>query len=60
MHVPKSFIKTRMFEIGRTVIHGQRKKVIELYHKKISWWLNIYGVRFKHYGYYIIFKKMCF
>lgn len=63
MRPPKAFIKNRLFEIGRTVIQGklkpQRKK-IEFYCKKISWWITVYGVRFKHVGYYIMLKKNCF
>jgi hypothetical protein len=30
-----------------------------LYHKRLAWWMNIYGIRFKHNGLYIIFKKIC-
>ena len=60
MKFPKSFIKNKIFEIGRTVINKPRKKVVELYHKRLTWRLNIYVVRFRHYGYYIMFKKICF
>lgn len=60
MKLPKSFIRNKLFEIGRTVITKPRKKFIEFYHRRLSWWLNIYGVRFKHYGYYIMLKKICF
>jgi hypothetical protein len=60
MNFPKSFIKNRLFEVGRTVITRPRKKIIEFYHKKLTWWIDIYGVRFKHIGYYIILKKNCF
>ena len=61
MDLPKSFIKTRFFEIGRTIIHKPIGKPLafEFYHKKISWWINIYGVRFKHVGFYIMLKKVC-
>lgn len=61
MNLPKSFIRTKLFEIGRTIIHRPTNKLltIEFYHKKISWWINIYGVRFKHIGFYIMFKKTC-
>ena len=61
MKLPKSFIKTRFFEIGRTIIRRPTNKLvnIEFYHRKISWWINIYGVRFKHVGFYIMFKKTC-
>lgn len=60
MNLPKSFIKNRLFEIGRTCITPPRKKLIEFYHKKISWWIEVYGVRFKHNGYYVMLKKICF
>lgn len=60
MNLPKTFIKNCLFEIGKTVIVNPRKKTIEFYHKKLSWWMNIYGVRFKHHGLYIILKKICF
>ena len=61
MNIPKSFIKTRLFEIGRTIIHKptNEKLKFDFYHRKISWWINIYGIRFKHIGYYIMFKKAC-
>ena len=61
MKFPKSFIKTRFFEIGRTIIHRPDNKLvnIEFYHRKISQWIDIYGVRFKHVGFYIMFKKTC-
>lgn len=61
MNLPKSFIKTRFFEIGRTIIHRPIGKSLafEFYHKKISRWINIYGVRFKHVGFYIMLKKVC-
>jgi hypothetical protein len=60
MNLPKSFIKNRLFEIGRTVITSPRKKTIEFYHKKLTWWIDIYGIRFKHNGYYVMLKKICF
>jgi hypothetical protein len=60
MNLPKSFIKNRLFEIGRTVVTHPRKKKIEFYHKTLAWWIEIYGVRFKHKCYYIMFKKICF
>ena len=60
MNFPKSFFRNRLFEIGKTVIVGHRKKLIEFYHKKLTWWIQIYGVRFKHIGYYIMLKKNCF
>ena len=61
MNLPKSFIRTKFFEIGRTIIHRPNDKYlrVEFYHRKISWWIYIYGVRFKHVGYYIMFKKTC-
>lgn len=59
MNLPKSFIRTRLFEIGRTIIHRPTEKVFEFYHRKISWWINIYGVRFKNIGYYLMLKKIC-
>ena len=61
MNLPKSFIRTPLFEIGRTIIHRPNNKHsrIEFYHKKMSWWINIYGVRFKHIGFYIMLKKTC-
>jgi len=60
MNFPKSYIRNRLFEIGKTVFVRKRKKLIEFYHKKLTWWIDIYGVRFKHIGYYIMFKKNCF
>lgn len=60
MNLPKSFIKNRLFEVGRTVITRPRKKIIEFYHKKIAWWIDIYGIRLKYSGYYLILKKICF
>ena len=62
MNIPKSFIKTNLFEIGRTIIIRPSNKLvnIEFYHRKISWWINIYGVRFKNVGYYVMLKKSCF
>jgi len=60
MNLPKSYIKNRLFEIGRTVITHPKKKSFEFYKKKISWWIDIYGVRFGNVGYYIMFKKNCF
>ena len=62
MNFPKSYIKNRLFEIGKTVIvrKDKRKKMVEFYHKKLTWWIDIYGVRFKHIGYYIMLKKNCF
>ena len=59
MTTPKSFFKNKLFEIGRTIVYKPRKKKIEFYHKKISWWLRIYGIRFKHVAYYIMVKKTC-
>jgi hypothetical protein len=59
MNIPKSFIKTRFIEIGRTIIHKPTSKSFEFYKRKISWWIYIYGVRFKHVGYYIMLKKTC-
>ena len=59
MNIPKSFIKTRLFEAGRTIIRKPTSKLMEFYHRKISWWINIYGVRIKHIGYYIMLKKVC-
>ena len=61
MNLPKSFIRTPLFEIGRTIIHRPISKFanVEFYHKKISWWINIYGIRFKHIGFYVMFKKAC-
>lgn len=60
MRIPKTFIRNRIFEIGKTCIPKPRENGIEFYHKKISWWINIYGVRFKRVGYYIMLKKICF
>lgn len=60
MRTPKSFIRTRLFEICRTIFIKPRKGVIEFYHKRLAWWMDIYGVRFKHTGFYIIFKRICF
>ena len=59
MTIPKSFIKNSFIEIGRTIIRKHNNKRIEFYHKKLSWWLSVYGVRFKHVGYYIMIKKNC-
>jgi len=59
MRAPKAFIRNRLFEVCTTVFVKPRKKVIELYHKKLAWWMDIYGIRFKHSGLYIIFKKIC-
>ena len=58
MRVPKSFIRNRLFEVCTTIFVKPRKKAIELY-KRLAWWMDIYGVRFKHNGLYIIFKKIC-
>lgn len=60
MRVPKSFIKNKLFEIGRTVIVKPRRGFINFYHKKLTWWINIYGFRLHHVGYYIMVKKICF
>ena len=60
MNLPKAFISNCFFELGRTVITRAMKKRIEIYHKRLTWWLDIYGVRFKHHGYYIMIKKNCF
>ena len=62
MIFPKSFIRTRLFEIGRTIIRKPKNKLltIEFYHKKISSWIHIYGIRFKHVSYYLMLKKNCF
>lgn len=60
MKLPKSFIRNRIFEIGITAINKPRKKLIEFYHKRLAWWLDIYGVKFKHYSCYLILKKVCF
>lgn len=43
-----------------TIFVKPRNKVIEFYHKKLAWWMDVYGVRFKHHGLYVIFKKICF
>ena len=59
MNVPKSFIRNRCFEVCATIFVKPRKKMLEFYHKKLAWWLNIYGVRLRHNGLYIIFKKTC-
>ena len=60
MRVPRPFIKNRFFEVCTTIFTKPRKKAVEIYHKKLAWWMNIYGVRFRHNGLYIIFKKICF
>jgi hypothetical protein len=60
MRIPKSYIKNNIFEIGKTVIVKPRKKAMEFYHKRISWWITIYGVRFRRVGYYVMLKKICF
>jgi hypothetical protein len=59
MNTPRSFIRNRFFEVCTTVFVKPRKKIIEFYHKRLSWWINIYGVRFKHIGLYVILKKVC-
>jgi len=60
MNSPKAFINTRFFEICSTIFVKPRKRIIEFYHKKLAWWMDVYGVRFKHHGLYVIFKKICF
>jgi hypothetical protein len=60
MRVPKSFIRNRLFEIGRTIVSKPRKKTMEFCHKRLAWWINVYEIRFKHIGYYLIVKKICF
>lgn len=59
MRVPKSFIRNRLFEVCTTVFVKPRKKAVEIYHKRLAWWMNIYGIRFKHTGLYLILKKIC-
>lgn len=60
MNLPKAFLRNRMFEIGVTFIKKPRKKRFEKYHKKIAWWMDVHGIRFKHFAIYIILKKTCF
>ena len=60
MKIPKAFVRNRLFEFGRTSISKPRENGMEFYRKKISWWITIYGVRFKRVGYYIMLKKICF
>ena len=48
MNIPKSFIKNRFFEVYSTIFAKPRKKTVEFYHKKLSWWMNVYGVRFRN------------
>ena len=60
MNSPRAFVKTRLFEVCMTIFVKPREKVIEFYHRKLAWWMDVYGVRFKHHGLYVIFKKICF
>ena len=60
MRLPKTFLKTKLFELGRTVLVKPKKKFLDFYYRKINWWITIYGVRFRHHGYYIMLKKVCF
>ena len=60
MNIPKSFIKNRFFEVYSTIFTKPRKKTVEFYHKKLSWWMDVYGVRFRNSGIYVVFKKICF
>jgi hypothetical protein len=59
MNLPKYFIKNRLFEVGITFIRKPRKKLVEFYHRKLAWWINVYGIRFKHFAFYTILKKTC-
>ena len=59
MNLPKYFIANSLFEVGGTFIKKPRKKLIELYHKKLAWWINVYGIRFRHLAFYVILKKNC-
>ena len=60
MNLPKSFIRNRLFEFCGTFVSRPRKKNMEFYHKKLAWWMDVYGVRFKYRGFYFILKKICF
>ena len=60
MNLPRAIIRNKLFEICTTVFVKPRKKTMEVYHKKLAWWMNIYGLRFKRVGFYVIFKKVCF
>lgn len=60
MNLPEPCIKNCLFELGKVVVRRQRKRPISFYCKKLTWWISIYGVRFKHTGYYIILKRICF
>lgn len=60
MNLPKYFARNRVFEVGITFIKKSRKKSVEFYHKKLAWWVNVYGVRFKHFAVYAILKRVCF
>lgn len=60
MRTPKTFIRNKLFEVGKTVIVKPRKGFINFYHKKLTEWIDIYGFRLCHVGYYIMLKKICF
>ena len=60
MNLPKSIIRNRVFEIGVAIVRKPKEKLVEFFHKKLDWWLNIYGVRIKQYSCYLMWKKICF
>ena len=59
MNLPKSFIKTPIIEIGRFFIKRKNKGKI-FFHKKMNWFVEVFGIRFKKVGYYLMYKKTCF
>ena len=59
MNLPEFLYRNRLYEIDKTVITRPRKKMVDFYHRKLTWWLNVYGIRFKYTAVCIILKKTC-